>query len=219
MESRKDMELAVKIRESLMRDERLSAHAINVAVVGGVVTLRGTVQSYRRKLAAIEIVESIRGCKSIVDGIVVIPDVTPSDETIAENVRIALDTHSDITKEVITVSVRNGVVKLEGRVASSWERSLARDVALGVRGVRDVKDLLIVDLGGKIEDEALMRNIQAAISESSELQDSDIRVAVTGNTAVLSGEVTDLWRKRRAGQIANRFRVSSVRNDVQVNSV
>jgi osmotically-inducible protein OsmY len=202
-----------------MRDERLSAHSFDVTVLRGVVTLRGTVQSYRRKLAAIEIVESIRGCRSIVDGITVVPAVTLEDDTIAEDVRRALETHADITKEVITVSVRDGIVRLEGRVASAWERALARDVALGVLGVRDVKDLLLVDLKGKIEDEALMRNIQSAISESSELRDSDIRVAVTGSTAVLSGEAPDLWRKRRAEEIANRFRVASVRNEVLVNSV
>jgi len=214
MESRKDVELAVAVRESLMRDQRLSAHSINVTAVKGLVTLRGTVQSYRRKLAAIENVESVPGCRNIVDGITVVPCVAVPDDEIAESVRNALDAHADITKEVITVSVRGGIVTLEGRVAGTWERALARDIALGVRGVGDVKDMLLVDLGGKIEDEALMRNIQAAISEASELRDSDIRVAVTGSTAVLSGEVPDLWRKRRAGEIANRFRASNVRNEV-----
>ena len=218
MESRKDVELAVAVRESLMRDQRLSAHSINVTVVKGVVTLRGTVQSYRRKLAAIENVESVPGCREIVDGITVIPCATVPDDEIAANVRNALDAHADITKEVITVSVRGGTVLLEGRVASTLERALARDIALGVSGVGEVKDMLLVDLGGKIEDEALMRNIQAALSEASELRDSDIRVAVTGSTAVLSGEVPDLWRKRRAGEIANRFRVSNVRNEVIVNT-
>ena len=218
MEQRKDVELAVAVRESLMRDERLSAHSINVSVVKGVATLRGTVQTYRRKLAAIENVESVPGCRGIVDGITVVPSELVPDDQVAENVRHALDAHADITKEVITVSARGGVVTLEGRVASTWERSLARDIALGARGVRDVKDLILVDLGGKIEDEALMRNIQAAISEASELKDADIRVAVTGHTAVLSGEVPDLRRKRRAGEIANRFRVSNVRNDVIVSN-
>lgn len=218
MESRKDIELAVAVRESLMRDERLSAHSITVAAVRGVVTLRGTVESYRRKLAAIENVESIPGCRDIIDGINVVPSASVPDDEIAENVRRALDSHADITKEVITVSVRAGVAKLEGRIASTWERSLARDIAMGVRGVREVKDLLLVDLSGKIEDEALMRNIQAAISETSELRGSDIRVAVTGSTAVLSGGVPDLWRKRRAEEIANRFRVFSIRNEIIVNS-
>jgi hyperosmotically inducible protein len=218
MESRNDVELSLAIRESLMRDSRLPAHSIEVSVVKGVATLRGTVQSYRQKLAAIENLESIRGCRDIVDGIAVVPAVAVPDEEIAENVRHALDSHADITKEVITVSARSGVVKLEGNVASTWERDLARDVALSVRGVREVKDLLLVDLNGKIEDEALMRNIQYAISSASELRDESIRVAVAGNTAVLSGEVSNLWKKRRAGEIANRFRVSNIRNDIIVNT-
>jgi osmotically-inducible protein OsmY len=218
MEPRKDVDLAGAVRESLMRDERLSAHSINVGVVKGVVTLRGTVQSYRRKLAAVENVESIPGCRDIVDGITVVPTKSVPDDEIAENVRSALDAHAEITKEVITVSASSGVVKLEGRVASTWERALARDIALGVRGVSEVNDILLVDLGGKIEDEALMRNIQAAISEASELRDANIRVAVTGGKAVLSGEAPDLWRKRRAGEIANRFRASDVRNDIIVNN-
>ena len=79
MDAKKDLELAVNVREALMRDDRLSAHSFDVTVLKGTVTLRGTVQSYRRKLAAIEIVESIQGCRSIVDGILVIPTEAPPD--------------------------------------------------------------------------------------------------------------------------------------------
>lgn len=211
-----DVELAIAIRDALMQDDRLSADSLEVAVVDRVATLSGTVQSYRRKLLAIEITESTYGCRGVVDKIVVSPPGLLSDEEIANNVRSALNAHADITKEVITVSVNGGVATLQGYVASRWERDLAGDLALGARGIRGVHNLLLVDLSSKIEDHALTANIQYAISRTSELNNARIRVAVNASTAVLSGDVVEPWQKRTAEKIASRFRVTDIKNDIIV---
>jgi hyperosmotically inducible protein len=211
-----DDDLGDTIRHALREDERLSADALEVAVSGGVVTLSGTVQSHRRKALAIDIAESIRGCRGVTDRIVVVPPGPLADDEVAENVRAAIDSHADVTKEVITVSATGGVVTLQGNVASRWERELAGDLALGARGVRDVRNLLLVDLSTKIEDQALMTNIQYAISRTSGLEDTRIRVAVNSSTAVLSGEVSEPWQRRRAESVASRFRVTEIRNEIAV---
>jgi len=216
MTPRKDVDLAVSIRESLMRDDRLSAHRLDVSAVDGVVTLRGTVQSHRRRRAAVDIAESANGCRAVVDELVVEPIGSVSDEEASENVRRSLDAHADITKEVITVTTKVGTVTLNGHVGSLWERTLAEDVALGARGVRSVRNLITVDLAGRIEDEALMRNIQDELKKAQGLVDREIRVAVSGSTAVLSGSVPAPWHRRRAEEIASRFRVTAVRNDIRV---
>lgn len=215
-QTRADFELGVEIQEALRQDDRLSADNIDVTVVKGIATLTGDVQSHRRKLIAIETTESIRGCRGVVDKLVVNPPGMLTDEEIANNVRAVLDAHADVTREVITVAVVAGTVTLQGHVASRWERALACDVALGARGVREVKNLLLVDLGAKIEDEALTNTIQHAISRTSGLYDCDIQVAVNANTAVLSGAVSEPWHRRKAESVAERHRVTDVKNEITI---
>jgi osmotically-inducible protein OsmY len=146
----------------------------------------------------------------------VVPPGPVSDTRIAEYVRAALDAHADLTSETIAVSASAGAVTLSGSVASHWERTLAEDVALGSKGVNAVKNLLMVSLDEQIEDEALCREIQATLAYTRGLRDTDIRVAVNGNAAVLSGEVPALWQKEMAETVTRRFRVSTVRNEIIV---
>ena len=215
-QTRADYELGVVIREALQHDERLSADSIDVTVVDGLATLSGVVQSYRRKLLAIETAESIRGCRGTVDELSVEPPGPLTDEQVGNNVRAALDAHADVTREVITVIVKGGVATLNGHVASRWERELAGDIALGARGVREVNNLLLVDLAGKIEDEALTRTIQYALSRTSGLEGCDVQVAVNSSTAVLSGTVTEPWHRRKAESVVDRYRVTDIRNEIIV---
>jgi osmotically-inducible protein OsmY len=212
----KDKTLCEQIRQAFMLDDRLSEQPIEVAVLNGTATLTGTVQSHNRKLAAQLIATSIEGCRGVVNELQVEPPGHLLDERIAEYVRAALDAHADITKETVTVSVSNGAVTLNGSVGSHWERTLAEDLALGCKGVCTVKNLLVMNLGGQIEDEALCREIQASLAYTRGLRDTDLRVAVNGDTAVLSGEVPELWQKEAAETVAKRFRVSCVRNEIVV---
>jgi osmotically-inducible protein OsmY len=211
-----DEVLRGQIKQAFMLDDRLSEQSIEVTVHDGTARLAGTVQSHNRKLAAQLIAASFAGCRGVVNELEVKPLGHVSDERIAEYVRAALDAHADITRETITVSVSNGVVTLSGSAASHWERTLAEDVALGSKGVCAVKNLLVVNLDDQIEDEALCHEIRAALAYTRGLRDADLRVAINGDTAVLSGEVPALWQKETAEAVAWRFRVSEVHNDIIV---
>jgi osmotically-inducible protein OsmY len=212
----RDEELVGRIRNALLLNEVLSEHPIEVSVANGIATLEGTVQTYRRKLAAQEVAASFDGCRGVVNELKVEPSALSPDDEVANHVRAALDAHADITKEVVTVSVTGGVATLNGRVGSNWERTLAEDVALSARGVRSVQNLLTVDLPGEIEDQALSHNIREALKWARGLRDSEIQVAVTGDMAVLSGEVEQLWQKETAATVARRFRICKFRNDIVV---
>lgn len=112
--------------------------------------------------------------------------------------------------------MNNGVVKLSGNVGNYWERILAEDTALGTKGVAGVKNMLIVDLDKQIEVEALSREIQETLSYTRGLREVQVRVAVTGDTAVLSGNVEHLWQGEMAEAVVRRFRVSHVNNKIRV---
>jgi osmotically-inducible protein OsmY len=209
-------ELVGRIGQAILDDERLSGQPIDLTAEGGVVTLRGVVQSYRRKLAAHEIAASFDGCRDVINELTVEPATAVPDEQVANHARAALESHADITNEVIAVSATGGVVTLNGHVASEWERSIAEDVAMSARGVRSVQSLLVVDRAREIEDQALSHNIREALKWARGLRDVDIQVAVTGDTAVLSGEVAQLWQKETAAAVVRRFRIHRLRNDIVV---
>ena len=73
-----------------------------------------------------------------------------------------------------------------------------------------------MDLTGEIEDQALSLNMREALKYARGLRDYDIRVAVTGSLAVLSGTVQHLWQKETAESVARRFRIRTIRNDILV---
>jgi len=211
-----DEALVNRIRQALLTDERVSERPIDVVVTNGVVTLKGTVQSYRRKLAVHDIAAAFDGCRDVINELVVEPPRRRSDDEIGNYVRAALGAHADITNEVIAVTVSEGSVTLAGHVASDWESSIAEDVAMSARGVRSVRNLLVVDMAREIEDQALSHNIRDALRWTRGLRDASIEVAVTGDTAVLSGEVDQLWQKEAAAMVVRRFRIYRVRNDLVV---
>lgn len=211
-----NVDLADRMRQALLEDGRLSGQPIELTVTNGIATLRGTVHSHRRKLIAHEVVASFDGCRDVINEITVEPAGSVSDDEVAAHVRAALDAHADITDEVITVSVNNGAITLNGHTAGEWGRTVAEDVALSAKGVRSVQNLLVVDLAREIEDKALSHNIAEALRYARGLRDAEIHVAVSGNLAVLSGEVQHLWQKETAGTVARRFRILQVRNEIVV---
>lgn len=211
-----DNALAERVGAAFMKDERLSAQPVHVAVQDGVIVLAGTVQTYRRKLAAHEISASFEGCRDVVNELAVEPVVGIMDDEIGDNVRAALHVHADITKAAIAVSVAAGEATLAGHVGSHWERVIAEDVARSARGVRDVTNLLVVDTVEKVEAKQLSQDIAEALAQTSGLKDADVHIAVTDNAVVLSGEVARLWHKAAAEAVVRRLWHRQIRNDIAV---
>lgn len=206
--------LSTLIKKAFFHDDRVSEQDINVAVDGGVVTLQGTVQSYRRKLAAHEIAASFEGCRNVVNELLVQPAHDLSDEDVSCNVRKALEAHADITREAITVSCHNAQITLGGHVGTHSERQLAEDVALSARGVRTVNNMLIVDAAREVQDAVLSGEIKEALEHTRGLGTCHFDVSVTDDSAVLSGTVDEFWKREIAEQVVRRFRISYVRNDI-----
>ena len=208
--------LATRIEEALVRDHCVSGQRIRVSVLDGIVMLRGSVQSHRRKLAADDIASSFHDCHGVMNELAVIPPQPLPDEDVANLVRAALDSHADVVKETITVSVVNGVVTLAGTVGRAWGRDIADDVALGVRGVREVRNLLLIDETEQMDDEALARAIESALIHARGLKNLPLRAAVSGGLIVLSGDVHRLWQKEMATTVARTFERRELRNEIAV---
>lgn len=216
MKSSKDVELMSQIANDLLEDDRVSSQNIKLQIANGHATLSGTIASFRRKLAAQQIVAAYDGIRTVQNDLIVEPSGGEPDDEVAANVRAALDSSADVTKKAIVVAVAAGKVTLSGNVASHWERMMAEDVARGVRGVRDVVNILVPDIARKVEDCEMVTSIQAALSRARGLNGVDIGVAIGEDTVVLSGTVSDSWQKEVAQTVVGRFGFLHIRNQIDL---
>lgn len=211
-----DREIEQAIRQAMVYDKRLAAQPIDVSVHQGTVLLKGVVQSYRRAAAAHEVAASLAGVREVVNELVVEPPNGIEDSDVADHVRAALAAHADVVKEAIIVAASGGVVTLQGSVRDTWQSAIAEDVARSACGVRKVCNLLVANLMDQVDDAEASLDVQAAIRRACGLLKADIKVAVGGQTAVLSGTVATFRRKEVAEQIARRFGLLHVRNEIRV---
>lgn len=212
----KDAELAEVVNQALLRDATLSLHPIHVSADNGFVTLKGVVQTYRRKAHAEELAASFDSCRGVINELEVNPPGPISDAEVTGHVRSALDAHADITPESIKVTVLNGKVTLAGLVSSTSESSTAEDVALSARGVRSVENLIMVDPVETAMDAGLAVEIKKTLDLTRGLRLANIRVAIASNTVVLSGQVSELGQKEMAEKVVRRFGMFRIRNEIVV---
>ena len=126
------------------------------------VTLHGSVQSYRRKLIAQEVAALSAAAEGWTIGWS--RRRAASDGAVLDHVRAALEAHADITKATITVSVEGGMVSLGGTVGRAWSAPGRGRRPGSARGPA-VRNYVLVDAGEQEEDEALSRAIAAALAE------------------------------------------------------
>ena len=132
------------VEDELWLDAGVPHNRLDVVTVDGVVTLTGTVNNITARRRAVELAAIVRGVRSVVDRIRVIPLWSVSDGSLRADVRNAL-LHDPATEaKQIDITVEGALVILKGNVDSWQERKLAGLIAGNVRGVREVVNLLEV---------------------------------------------------------------------------
>ena len=130
---------------------------------------------------------------------------------------LTLRIHADVAKSAISVSVEEGVATLQGSVISDWEVQTAEDVARSALGVREVKNLLIIDPATVEENCKISEEIREVLTHTRGLRDGNVNVALAAGILVLSGTVDELWKREAAESVARRFGLLHIRNDIIVN--
>ena len=136
-----------------------------------------------------------------------------SDTVVTTKVKTALA--ADTTTEAIEVEVETtrGVVSLRGEVDSEAESKQAEKLALGIEGVREVDNELIVakDADGKdkgavtryINDAALTAKVKTALAADSVTEAFEIDVETTRGVVLLSGQVDSEKELTQAQKVAS----------------
>ncbi len=205
-----------QVNQSIMQSAELSSLPILIKAHGGVVTLDGQVQSYRRKLVAQLIAESCEGVSTVVNNLTVTPRLGVPDESVAQGAKQRLRMKGNLPIRAIRVDVRGGTLTLTGYVKNEHERRNAADVGAAADGVRKVCNLLIVNPHLALENLELANTICAEVRRTPGMGDQQLTVSVVDETARISGQVDDLWKKDFIEQVVRRHEILNVCNDIVV---
>ncbi|KXG75090.1 BON domain-containing protein [Thermotalea metallivorans] len=137
-----DKHMEKEIIHRLTRGERSeSLLGVSVKVEDGVANLMGTAKTLRDAHGAMAVASEVRGIKDVVNNIEISDTTSYDDASVNSHITQALST-TDLNYPDILHTVEHGKVTLEGFVNSRREMELAKEIAMGVEGVRKVVNRL-----------------------------------------------------------------------------
>src|SRR3954451_4282063 len=186
-----DQILAANVIDELFWDPKIDdTESIAVSAADGVVTLRGTVGSFRQKREAKKAAERVWGVLSVDNEL----DV----ELMGEQRREDADLRGDVLQAMMLDSLvpatvdawaENGFVTLTGTVDWQYQRDEAEFVAgnlLGVVGIED--DIYLDDTTPSAAD--VEHKIKKAFKRNAKLDADLLTVSTSNGTVALSGQVS-----------------------------
>lgn len=186
-----DPELVSAIEQRLEMDGRINAERIQVKSKGGHVVLDGVVESVVEKTLAEGLVaRSIIGVHSVTNHLAVRPPVM-KDDAIKKAVQENLKTTPALYDTSISVSVRDGIVKLEGVVDSLLQRRAARQAVEVIDGVAGVTNLVKVRLFSR-PDREIEKEVSLYLLWSPIVNIDRVDFDVENGVVKLKGEVEHL---------------------------
>jgi len=212
-----NQELQEDVQNAIKWEPLLNAAEIGVTAKDGVVSLTGVVDSYAKKVEAENAAKKVIGVKALVEKIeVIFPNSwKKTNVDIAKEVLAALNSNWSVPKDKVTVKVEDGWVTLEGELPWNYQKEAAKNAVNYLMGVKGVTNS--IKIKSETHDVIEKENIENAIARSWSVDDSDIKVSVSGTTVTLTGNVTSWYQKEEAGRIAwNTPGVWHVKNELVV---
>jgi osmotically-inducible protein OsmY len=192
-----DREIVAAIRRELARDPGVAPSDVELEVTDGIVELTGTVDNVLAKERATRRTELVKGVRAVSNRIVVrAPPI--DDAVLARDVKDALQFDAATHAYEIDVAAKSGVVTLKGTAQSHGERLLSGRVAMGVRGVAEVKNAIDVDRRIKRADSAIASDVESRLRWDALVDHALVRVAVKDAKVSLTGVVGSAAEKQRA---------------------
>jgi hyperosmotically inducible protein len=160
-----DSWITTKIQSRYFADDDVKGRNINVNTADGVVTLKGTVNSYSERLQAAAIARNTDGVREVHDELTIEPRTSDRDRNIGAGVKDSVGTAGQkiedgwITTKIqskyfvddqiksrdVNVDTKNGVVTIRGTVPSDAAKKAAETLASETDGVVRVVNQLRVD--------------------------------------------------------------------------
>ena len=137
-----DSDIQIRAENILAWNPDLESSNIQLFVENGVVTLKGSVDTFWKKLKAKSVVTDLKGILLVDNQLVVTPSDRTIDQSIAAYIMEVLNRKLDIDTSAITVTVLDGKVVLTGIVPSKHAYQDVYNAAKFTLGVTDVVNSL-----------------------------------------------------------------------------
>jgi len=188
------------VREALARAPEVIALDLGIEVVGGLVTLTGTVDTLEQKLAAGHVAASAPGVRLVENKLA----VTTQGEVREVEIEAGLDQAAAQAGGLPGMywELEDGVVTLHGVTDSIASAEQATEAMAEVVGVKEVeRELEVVGMGLPQDDASLRNRVELALHEDTSTGYLPVEVAVEGGVVTLSGRVADLEGRHRVEQV------------------
>jgi osmotically-inducible protein OsmY len=184
-----DTILEREVLEELRSNHRVDATHLAVKADAGVVTISGTVRSIGESAAAEQAAFGVPGVINVDNELLVKPGgAERSDMHVAHAVRHALVCNPFVPDDLISSNVTDGVVRLHGIVSDTTEQDEAERSVVGLPGVRQVHNLIVVHPSRETA-ARVKASIEAALEHHADAEPDLIQVDVHGDRVTLSGPV------------------------------
>lgn len=139
-----DEKVRTRILDALLWNPNIDVGRIEVAVEAGRVTVGGVVDAYWKKPRITELISEIMGVVSVDDRLRVIPRRRLADRDIEESIRSAVARSGAADPESLSISAREGVVRLTGRLKDRSAYVAVENAARHTSGVTGIIDELTI---------------------------------------------------------------------------
>lgn len=208
------------ILNQLHSDSRVDETHIQVEIEGNKAVLTGIVTSLAARKAA-------EADASIIPGIDLVDNRLrvrypehpgmPGDKEIRARIEDSLLWNSSIDTSKIKVTVKGGIVFIEGTVSSYWQKFKVQDIAEETAGTIDVDNALSVEPQERYQDDLITEEVFSALTTNLRLDAKSLEVLVENGVVTLMGNVPDLSSYRAAESIASFIEgVIAVKNDLTI---
>jgi len=195
---RSDNDIKSNVEAELRCHPNVDESCIAVNVAAGTVTLMGYVRDFFQKYGAEDAVKRVAGVAAVANAIQVRPmtDDGATDPEIARACLASITQQVPLSSEPIRPIVRQGIVTLEGAVATDQQRTQAEEAVRNLKGVVGVINALTLTRATPQRLECIEHVIEDSLRGDRQLDASGISVEACGAQITLRGRVRT-WAERR----------------------
>lgn len=195
-----DRTIALAVESEIRADGVVPIDPIDISVHNGIVTYEGTVNNLLAKERATKLAETVKGVRTVVNQLQVIPSKSDTDQAVKQRVIEELQSDPLIEPANFHVNVENGVVRLDGTVNSWHKKFIIGKIVKRVQGVKGLENKLMRNDQTSRPDSDIKREVEKRLKYDVWIPEDAINVKVDQGNVILTGTVGNAFAKREAFQ-------------------